>query len=326
MEGAIKVAFHGAPGCFSEAAAQKIFAHEFRGVSKESFEDAFQAVAVGEADRAVVPIENSLGGSIHANYDFLLRFYKSLYIVAELDFRVQHCLMAMTGVERSQINKVMSHPQALAQCDDYIRKNGFKRVPGNDTASSAKLVASKGEKMNDTAAIASELAAQKYGLQILEKGIEDDKCNYTRFLVLSRNYQEPPTSVPIKTSIVFSVVEQPGVLFKALSVFALRDIDLTKIESRPGRRYMLKELYKIEETTNSSFILINHKLTKLEQDTSHDNPSSPYHTIFYLDFLASLAEERTKNALRHLSEIAPFIRVLGSYPTRGRHVLDEDPQ
>lgn len=269
----MKVAFQGELGAYSEGALIQHFGGDVTSAPCEVFEDVFATVERGDADYAVLPIENSLAGSIHRNYDLLLRH--DLHIIGEIDFRVQHNLLALPGVELGDVERVISHPQALAQCEGYLNRLGVIREATYDTAGSAKRV--RAENLRDTAAIASTRAAQVYDLAIIADGIEDNDENYTRFIVLSPNKQSPPEGEPAKTSIVFSFENEPGALFKALSVFALRDIDLTKIESRPlhGRRWEY---------------------------------------LFYLDFVASLAEDRAQNALRHLEEIATFMRVLGSYP------------
>jgi prephenate dehydratase len=186
---------------------------------------------------------------------------------------VRHCLIANPGVQKADIKKAISHPQALGQCAGYLRTHGIKAEQVYDTAGSAKMLKESGER--DVAAIASRRAAELYGMQILEEGIEDNPENYTRFLAISHNLIKPETEA--KTSIVFTLKNVPGSLFKAMSVFALRDIDLTKIESRPlqGR---------------------------------------PWEYLFYIDFIGSMYDDISKRALDHLGEYATTLRVLGSYP------------
>jgi prephenate dehydratase len=273
----LEVAYQGEIGAYSEGAAVEALGDAITPMPCESFEAVFEALAEGRADRAVLPIENSLAGSIHRNYDLMLRH--DFHIVGEHIFRVRHNLMALPGQSIDEIDEVLSHPQALSQCEHYLRDLGVDTHATYDTAGSAKRV--RREKLARTAAIASRRAADAYDLEILAEGIEDDPENYTRFLILAREPQTPAEGANAKTSIVFSLKDQPSVLFKALSVFALRDIDLTKLESRPlrGRRFRY---------------------------------------LFYLDFVGSVEEERAQNALRHLEEIAPMLRVLGSY---GRHIV-----
>jgi prephenate dehydratase len=196
-----------------------------------------------------------------------------LHIVGEYLLRVRHCLIVLPGVQKEDIRKAISHPQALGQCAAYLRSHGIKAEHVYDTAGSVKMLKESGAP--DTAAIASRRAAELYGMQILEEGIEDNAENYTRFLAISRTAVEPGSGA--KTSIVFTLKNQPGSLFKALSVFALRDIDLTKIESRPLQ-------------------------------------GKPWEYLFYIDFIGATHDEKIKRALDHLNEYALTLRVLGSYP------------
>jgi arogenate/prephenate dehydratase len=284
------VGYQGCPGAYSEAAAMKA-CPGLELLPCDQFEVAFQALSQYACCRAVLPIENSLGGSIHAVYDLLLRY--RLHIVGETSISVNHCLLALPGVEKSQIKRVLSHPQALAQTDGYTRQMpGVVREAVDDTAGAAQMIAENG--WRDAAAVASRRAGELYGMNILDEGIQDMKDNVTRFIVLAREplVTTAEDSSLYKTSIVFSLKEGPGVLFKALSVFALRDINMTKIESRPMRE-------------NPLFT---------SDDGSNGEARRGFNYIFYLDFLGSLADPTCQNALRHLEEIAPFLRILGSYP------------
>ncbi|KAL4297396.1 hypothetical protein GQ457_12G026830 [Hibiscus cannabinus] len=280
----LRVAYQGVRGAYSEAAAEKAYPN-CEPVPCDQFDAAFEAVEKWLVDRAVLPIENSLGGSIHRNYDLLLRH--NLHIVGEVKLAVHHCLLANHGVRVEDLKRVLSHPQALAQCEYTLTKIGLSREAIDDTALAAKHVAF--EKLKDTGAVASSMAAKIYGLNILAENIQDDCDNVTRFLMLAREPIIPGVEKPFKTSIVFSLEEGPGVLFKALAVFALRQINLTKIESRPLRNQPLRA-----------------------SDDSN-NGSKYFDYLFYVDFEASMAEERAQNALRHLKEFATFLRVLGSY-------------
>lgn len=289
-----RVAYQGFPGAYSESAALKA-CPDWEPLPCQEFEVAFQALSQWAAERAVLPIENSLGGSIHAVYDLLLRY--RLHIVGEVSVKVNHCLLALPGVSKEDIRRVMSHPQALAQTDGYLRTMpGIAKQAVDDTAGAAKDIAENN--WTDAAAVASRRAGELYGMNVLDEGIQDDKDNITRFIVLSREplvtsedtIRSPPRQY--KTSIVFSLQEGPGVLFKALSVFALRDIDLTKIESRPLRS----------------------KPLVLGDGNGSKEGYRMFNYLFYIDFVGALADEKAQNALRHLQEIAPFVRVLGSYP------------
>jgi len=266
----MKVAFQGEPGAYSEQAVFNFFGN-VETQPCESFDAVFDAVVSGLCEFGLIPIENSLAGSIHQNYDLLL--HHDLHIVGEYPLRVQHCLIAQPGVRKDEIKRVISHPQALGQCAAYLRKLGVKAEPVYDTAGSVKMLKESGAR--DTAAIASRRAAEIYEMQILEEGIEDNAENYTRFLAISKTPEEPDGES--KTSIVFTLKNQPGALFKALSVFALRDIDLTKIESRPLQ-------------------------------------GKPWEYLFYIDFIGAEHEDTASKALDHLNEYALMLRVLGSYP------------
>ncbi len=275
-ERSLRVAFQGEHGAYSEEAAYEALGEDIRTVPCPRFEDVFDAVVQGRADVGVLPIENSLAGSIHRNYDLLLR-YEDVHIVGEYHYRVRHCLLAVAGVRLEDLREVRSHPQALAQCEASLRRLGLTPVVAADTAGSARWVAETGSRT--VGAIASRRAARVYGLQVLAEGLEDNPQNYTRFLLVAR---EPFTGKPeegreYKTSVVFTLPNRPGSLFKALSVFALRDIDLTKIESRPI-------------------------------------PGRPWEYLFYVDFIGHAEHGPGQRALLHLGEIAPFIRVFGSYP------------
>jgi len=266
----MKVAFQGEPGAYSEQAVFNYFG-DIETLPCESFDAVFDAVNAQKCDAGLIPIENSLAGSIHQNYDLLLR--NQLHIVGEYLLRVRHCLIAMPDAKKEDIKRAISHPQALGQCAAYLRKHGIKAEQVYDTAGSVKMLKESGAR--DTAAIASRRAAELYGMQILEEGIEDNAENFTRFLAIRSEAVVPESES--KTSIVFTLKNQPGSLFKAMSVFALRDIDLTKIESRPLQ-------------------------------------GKPWEYLFYIDFIGAAHEETVKRALDHLGEYAVTLRVLGSYP------------
>ena len=265
------VAYQGEPGAYSEAAAQR-HAPDATMHPCPSFEDVFRAVESGTAALGVLPIENTIGGTIHRNYDLLLEH--ALHIVGDLELKVVHSLIALPGSSIDQIRQIYSHPQALAQCDRYLRSlPGVEVVATYDTAGSAKLI--KDKQLAGAAAIASERAATVFGLQVLESGIQDFADNITRFIVVAPRPVGTGTATN-KTTVVFTLANEPGALFKALSVFALRGIDLTKLESRPiqGR---------------------------------------PWEYLFYVDLAVGAREARCERALAHLGEFAPMLRNLGSY-------------
>ncbi len=271
----MRITFQGELGAYSELAARALFG-EVELSPVETFEDVFEAVVKGICDYGVVPIENSLTGSVHRNYDLLLEH--PLWIVGEVKLRIVHHLIALPGVRLEDVKKAYSHPQALEQCRAFLRKHDIDPVPVYDTAGAVRLL--KEQKSKDAAAIASIQAARDYEMEVLASDIAEHRENFTRFLAVGR---EPARDVhDPKTSIVFTLKNIPGALFRALSVFALRDIDLMKIESRPIR-------------------------------------GKPWQYMFYLDFDGGMEEERCKRAVDHLREIATFLRVLGSYD-KGKEV------
>ncbi|KAI4322375.1 hypothetical protein L6164_022078 [Bauhinia variegata] len=284
----LRVAYQGVPGAYSEAAAGKAYPN-CEAIPCDQFEVAFQAVELWISDRAVLPVENSLGGSIHRNYDLLLRH--RLHIVGEVQLPVHHCLLALPGVRKEFLTRVISHPQALAQCENTLTKMGLKvaREAVDDTAGAAEFVATNN--LRDTAAIASARAAELYGMQVLADGIQDDPSNVTRFVMLAREPIIPRTDRPFKTSIVFAHDKGMSVLFKVLSAFAFRNISLTKIESRPHRNRPIRLV-----------------------DDANVGTAKHFEYMFYVDFEASMAEVRAQNALAEVQEFTSFLRVLGSYP------------
>ena len=266
----MRIAYQGEPGAFSEAASRQVAADAHL-VPCKSFEDVFASVDGTQVDFGVLPIENSIGGSIHRNFDLLLEH--DLPIVGELEVPVVHHLLALPGRTLEQVKRIYSHPQALAQCDHFLRTlTGVEITATYDTAGSAKMIAT--DRLEDAAAIASARAAEVFGLVPLKSSIQDYQNNTTRFLVIGR--KPLSSAAPDKTTIVFTLTNEPGALFKAISVFALRGLDLTKLESRPI-------------------------------------PDRKWEYLFYVDVAAASADVACARALAHLAEFAPMVRVLGSY-------------
>lgn len=278
MSKPMKVAFQGELGAFSQQAIRQFLGPRAVPSPRHRFDEVFAALRAREVDAAALPIENTLAGSVHENYDLLLKY--DFEITAETNVRIVHHLIATPGVKFAAVRRVFSHPVALNQCLDFFAKHKkIASVPHYDTAGSVKMV-TDGE-LPDAAAIASELAAKIYGGTILKREIEDDRKNFTRFFLLEPNGAKPRQSAATrgqawKTSLVFSTRNIPGALFRALSALALRDLNLVKIESRPRR-------------------------------------GKPWEYMFYLDLLGHRDEQKVKNAVGHLGELADFLRVLGSY-------------
>ncbi len=263
----MKVAIQGELGSFSHQAALKMVPGCSILPCARSAE-VFERVAGGTL--AVVPLENTLAGSVAEHFDLLLT--RKAFIRGEFRLRIVHNLVAPRGVQFSKVSRVFSHPVALEQCRDLFRRNPqLKAIPFYDTAGSVKHLVR--EKFQDAAAIASRNAASVYKAKILAAGIEDDKQNYTRFVLIHRTRKVVPGAD--KTSIAFQLKNEAGALFKALSVFALRDISLSKTESRPLK-------------------------------------GSPWEYVFYLDLLRG-DDAQARNALRDLAEMSQRLKVLGVY-------------
>ncbi len=265
------VAFQGEHGAFSEEAIRSHFGTEVRTLPCRAFEDIFAAVEEGRADFGALPVENSVAGSINKAYDLLLDH--DLKVWGEILLRVRHNLLALPGTTLDQITTVRSHPQALAQCERFINRHGWQAVPWYDTAGSAKELAAA--PAPGVAVIASRLAAEIYGLEVLVAGIEDLEFNYTRFFIIGRG--EPPKAERAKTSLVFATAHVPGALVACLNEFATRGINLTKLESRPRR-------------------------------------NRPWHYVFYLDCEGHWQDSPCREALVGLLARAAFVKLLGSYP------------
>jgi prephenate dehydratase len=271
-----RVAFQGERGAYGEMATLQYFP-DVKLLPLKSFQDVFDAAETGKVEYIVVPLENSIEGSINEIYDLLLQ--TKMNVVGEIYQRVRHCLIANRGTK--MIRYVHSHPQALAQCRAYLQNKGLKPMPTYDTAGAAKMI--KENKMVDSAAIASKRAAELYDMEILDEGIEDRKNNYTRFFVLSPKKKKSGKSDPHdiggynhKTSIIFSVRHVPGALFGILGEFAIRKINLTKIESRPTKE-------------------------------------TPWEYNFYVDFEGHLQNKAVHETLLSIKPKTSYIKILGSY-------------
>ena len=267
----MEVAFQGESGAYAEEASFQFFGPSIQVKPLESLEGVFKAVENGEAHFGVVPVENSLEGIISRVYDLMLE--SDLRVYGETELRVSHCLIAVSEASLDTIKRVYSHPQALAQSRKFLKHLNSELVPTDNTATSVRIVKEKGTPEN--AAIASVRAAEIHGMKIIAREIEDNPNNFTRFFVLCK--QDAPPSGNDKTSIVFSAKDRPGALYEALRAFASRNINLTKLESRPTRQ-------------------------------------KPWEYNFYLDFAGHREDKLTKEALAELEETSIFVKVLGSYP------------
>jgi prephenate dehydratase len=281
----MKVAIQGELGSFSHEAAERMVPR-YAVVSCARSAEVFDRLEGGSVAAAVIPIENTLAGTVAEHADLMLA--RQVFIQREYLLRIVHNVIAMPGVQLRSLRRVLSHPVALDQCRDFFRKHPkIEAVPFYDTAGSVKHVIAN--RLKDAAGIAGRQAEREYAGEILQSSIEDDKRNFTRFFLIrklgsaagqkkgSGDYHRLIPRGANKTSIVFQVKNVPGALFKSLSVFALRDITLSKIESRPWR-------------------------------------GRPWEYVFYVDFLRG-DDEPARNALRHLGEVAEFVKVLGIYPS-----------
>ncbi len=276
-----RVAFQGEPGAYSDEALTAARG-EVERLPCRTLRDVFAAVEGGAASSAIVPVENSYAGSINETYDLLLTF--PLVIVGEITHRVDHCLLALPGEVLENLERVLSHPQALAQCETFLRAHGLQPVPEYDTAGAARRVAE--DHLRGTGAIAGRRAARLYGLGILAESIQSAADNFTRFLLLAAD--PSPRVVEAKTSIVFGTAHVPGALFQALGAFARRRLNLAKLESRPARAH------------------------------ATGDASTLWEYVFYVDVEAHAADPAMVEALAELRSVTTYLRVLGSYPRASR--------
>ncbi|MDH5391456.1 MAG: prephenate dehydratase [Candidatus Bathyarchaeota archaeon] len=266
----MKVAFQGEIGAYSESAVYSFFGPSVEVKPCKNLTDVFESVKKEETLYGVVPIENSIEGSVNQTYDLFLEY--DLKVVGEIVLKIAHCLITHPGTHLNSIKTVYSHPQALAQCRKFLEQLGFRLISTFDTAGSVKMI--KEERLMDAGAIAGERAAEIYSMNALAKEIGDTPNNYTRFFVLSK--QDSSCSGEDKTSIIFSVKSIPGALHHVLKEFAVRNINLTKIESRPTKR-------------------------------------TPWEYNFYLDFEGHRNEKKCREALESIKDKTLFVKILGSY-------------
>ncbi len=269
-----RVAFQGVAGAFSEEAALA-FAPDGDAIGYPTFEDAFAATVRGECDYACLPVENSLAGSINQTYDLLTD--SVLAVVAERVVRVHHNLLVAHGTRLEEVRRVYSHPQALAQCQRFIREHGLEAIAEYDTAGAAELLLERSRSEAGSAAIASRRAAETYGLEVVAERIEDLSFNYTRFFVLGHGERPLQPGRQHKTSLVVATHHRPGDLVACLQVFPEHGINMTKLESRPRR-------------------------------------DKPWSYLFYIDIEGHAAEPQVAAALTGLMRRAAFVKYLGSYP------------
>jgi len=273
------VAFQGVAGAYSEEAICQFFGPTVQRVPCRTLEETFLAVESGVAEYGMLPVENAIGGSVTRAYELLME--RDLRVYAEAILRVRHMLLALPGVALDELKRVRSHPQALAQCQRYLARHGLEAEAAFDTAGSARDLAIHPQA--GVGIIASALAADLYGLEILDRDIEDFAFNYTRFFVLALT--SPSRAQRNKTSVLFTTPHQPGALYECLGEFAQRRINLTKIESRP----------------------------RLNQ---------PWQYIFYLDFEGHCQDPECEAAIMGLLRRSSFVKLLGSYPAATTPVPD----
>ncbi|GBC61422.1 prephenate dehydratase [Desulfonema ishimotonii] len=269
----MRIGFQGIRGAYSELALYRHFGRSVESVGFGSFEEVFEALADRRVDFGFVPVENTIAGTVVENYDLLLS--QECRIIAEAFMKIRHTLLAPHGASIGQIRAAWSHPHALKQCREFLRQHRIEAVPKYDTAGAARMIAD--ENRPDCAAIASELCAEIYGLDILAKDIHSNKTNTTRFLVVARHDNLPEKIVCEKTSLVFITRHYPGALVDCLKIFQKYALNLTKLESRPI-------------------------------------PENPWEYVFYTDFDSGTDTGPARNALAELRETARFVKLLGSYP------------
>lgn len=273
----LRIAYEGQPGAYSEMAIRQLYGKKADAVGMSDFPTVHQALRSGEVDLAALPVENTLAGTanLHDNWDVLAQ--EGFHAVAETVVHVHHCLMALPGTRIADIKEVLVHPQPIIQCREHLKRLVPKAtITKGDTAASARQISENRSK--GVGVIASRLAAETYGLEILHEGMEDNPCNYTRFLMAAREPVEPRKGTACKTSLAFTLDHAgPGSLFRALGAFALRDIDLARIESRPLH-------------------------------------GAAWRYRFFIDIRRAAGDPKVDRALEHLSEMVAELSVIGTYP------------
>ncbi len=269
----MKIGYQGIEGSYSEAAILKHYGRKVKAIGFETFEDVFDAVKKGKVDYGFLPFENTIAGSVTMNYDLLLK--EDVFVIAEVFFKISHSLLSNKGNKLENIKIAYSHPHSLEQCRAFLKKHKIKAIPEYDTAGAAKIV--KERKKKEEAAIASELCAEIYSLEVLKKGIETSKYNTTKFFVLVKKRNIPKNLKKEKTSIVFKAKHYPGALVNCLQRLAKNGINMTKLESRPI-------------------------------------PENPWEYVFYADFEGGIDDKNVKLALSEMEASSIFVKVLGSYP------------
>lgn len=258
----LKVGFQGESGSYSETSAIIHFSNSNCSfIPFRSFRDLFDSIENSTIDLAVVPIENSTEGSVNETYDLLVD--KPLFVIGEIYHKISHCLIINKMSSPNEISVVYSHPQALAQCRKYIQKKSLEPIPTYDTAGSVKFI--KETSNTNAAAIASKRAAQLYDMKIVEEGIEDNSNNFTRFLIISKKFEN--NTLNNKTSIIFSISHTPGALYSILKEFALRSINLTKIESRPTKDIPWEYYFFVDLEGNANDDRISESLLSIKKST-----------------------------------------------------------
>jgi chorismate mutase / prephenate dehydratase len=270
LEAELTVSFLGPAATFSHQACIQHFGSSIQMVPEHTIQDVFESVERGKSDYGLVPIENSIEGSVNQTFDLLIE--TEVKIHGEVMIRISHDLLSKSG-KAEDVQKIYSHPQALAQCQTWLKEN-FPRIPLEEIGSTAKA-AQIALKDPNSAAIAGSLVAQLYGLKVIESQIEDNLTNYTRFLILSRQVAEKTGKD--KTSILISIAHKPGTLFQTLQVFFEKEINLTKIESRPAR-------------------------------------GKPWEYVFFIDLEGHFTDPDIASALKKLKERTSYLKILGSYP------------